>query len=90
MTTIGYICENIDPTILAPQSNQILTAVAQGAQKSEENLGVRVAAVRALYNSLEFVRDNFEVCLVSFYLGDSEINAERAVPRHRMNISNTN
>ncbi|BGP03309.1 Importin subunit beta-1 [Rhodotorula toruloides] len=59
LQTIGYICEAIKPEILAAQSNEILTAVVQGARKEEPNTEVQLAAVNALYNSLEFVRENF-------------------------------
>ena len=47
------------PEILAVKANEILTAVIHGARK-EEVIEVQYAAVQALYNSLEFVRDNFE------------------------------
>lgn len=63
LTTIGYICESEDGDLrenLASQSNAILTAVVQGARKEEPNLEVRFAAVKALSDSLEFVRSNFE------------------------------
>ncbi len=46
--------------MLAQQSNPILTAVVQGARKEEPSDQVRFAALQALYNSLEFVRENFE------------------------------
>jgi transcriptional/translational regulatory protein YebC/TACO1 len=49
-----------DPEIVASQSNEILTAVVQGARKEETNTDVQMAAMNALYNSLEFIRDNFE------------------------------
>lgn len=49
-----------DPEIVASRSNEILTAVVQGARKEETNLEVQLAAMNALYNSLEFIRDNFE------------------------------
>ena len=47
------------------RSNEILTAVIQGARKEEPSPEVQAAAINALYNSLEFVRDNFEreVCI---------------------------
>jgi len=45
---------------LSARSNEILTAVVQGARKEETNPDVNLAAMRALYNSLEFVRENFE------------------------------
>ncbi|GAA6005310.1 karyopherin beta [Rhodotorula paludigena] len=59
LQTIGYICESIKPEILAAQSNEILTAVVQGARKEEPSSDVQLAAINALYNSLEFVRENF-------------------------------
>ncbi|KAJ1979530.1 karyopherin Kap95 [Dimargaris cristalligena] len=60
LQTIGFICESIAPEILATQANEILTAVVQGARKEEPSQEVRLAAISALLNSLEFVRDNFE------------------------------
>ncbi|KAG9014671.1 karyopherin beta [Tulasnella sp. 427] len=60
LQTIGFICEGIKPEVLASQSNEILTAVVQGARSDETNKDVKIAALRALYNSLEFVRDNME------------------------------
>ncbi|SCV73049.1 BQ2448_6974 [Microbotryum intermedium] len=68
LQAIGYICESIKPELLASQSNEILTAVVQGARKEEPSIvrrqlpspEVQLAAVHALYNSLEFVKDNFE------------------------------
>lgn len=84
LQTIGYICESIvrrlidvclitslflqKPEILSLRSNEILTAVIHGARKDEPSSDVQLAAVHALYNSLEFVRDNFdrEVCHVKF------------------------
>lgn len=60
LVTIGFVCETTNPEVLKNQANDILTAVVQGARKEEENQEVRLAAVRALYNSLEFIRENFE------------------------------
>lgn len=60
LQTIGYICETIPPDYLASRSNEILTAVVQGARKEETNVDVQQAAIQALYNSLEFIRNNFE------------------------------
>ncbi|CAJ0650188.1 16370_t:CDS:10 [Entrophospora sp. SA101] len=45
---------------IATQSGAILTAVVSGARKEEPNQDVRKAAINALYNSLEFIRENFE------------------------------
>ncbi|KIK12590.1 hypothetical protein PISMIDRAFT_647578 [Pisolithus microcarpus 441] len=48
------------PEILSLRSNEILTAVIHGARQDEPSSDVQLAAVHALYNSLEFVRKNFE------------------------------
>lgn len=63
LTTIGFICESEDADLrdsLVQHSNAILTAVVQGARKEETNVEVRLAAVSALGDSLEFVRENFK------------------------------
>ena len=63
LTTIGYICESQDSELrlaLVAQSNAILTAVVQGARKEEANSEVRLAAITALGDSLEFVSSNFK------------------------------
>ncbi|KAF7550482.1 hypothetical protein G7046_g7996 [Stylonectria norvegica] len=63
LTTIGYICESQDSDLrsaLVSQSNAILTAVVQGARKEETNGEVRLAAITALGDSLEFVGNNFK------------------------------
>jgi importin subunit beta-1 len=63
LTTIGFICESQDADLrasLVAHSNAILTAVVQGARKEEENLEVRLAAITALGDSLEFVGNNFK------------------------------
>ncbi|KIY69243.1 ARM repeat-containing protein [Cylindrobasidium torrendii FP15055 ss-10] len=60
LQTIGFICETIKPEILRTRANDILTAVIHGARKEEPSPDVQLAAIHALYNSLEFVRDNFD------------------------------
>ncbi|KAH8112977.1 ARM repeat-containing protein [Phellopilus nigrolimitatus] len=60
LQAIGYICETIKLEILSMRSNEILTAVIHGARKEETSVDVQLAAINALYNSLEFVRDNFK------------------------------
>ncbi|KAM4065329.1 HEAT-like repeat domain-containing protein [Hirsutella rhossiliensis] len=63
LTTIGYICETQDSELrlaLVSHSNAILTAVVQGARKEEANIEVRLAAITALGDSLEFVGNNFK------------------------------
>ncbi|PSS21956.1 hypothetical protein M430DRAFT_57350 [Amorphotheca resinae ATCC 22711] len=63
LTTIGFICESQDAELrssLVQHSNAILTAVVQGARKEEPNPEVRLAAIYALGDSLEFVDSNFK------------------------------
>ncbi|TFY83967.1 hypothetical protein EWM64_g25 [Hericium alpestre] len=60
LNAIGYICEEIDPDILSLRANEILTAVVHGARKEEPSPEVQLAAMQALYNSLIFIRENFE------------------------------
>ncbi|ODV94611.1 hypothetical protein PACTADRAFT_50482 [Pachysolen tannophilus NRRL Y-2460] len=62
LLTIGYICETADPTNqnIVSQANGILIAIVQGAQSSEPSVKVRLTAINALVNSLEFIRFNFE------------------------------
>ncbi|ROW10392.1 hypothetical protein VMCG_01647 [Cytospora schulzeri] len=63
LTTIGFICESQDQDLRASligHSNAILTAVVQGARKEETNNEVRLAAITALGDSLEFVENNFK------------------------------
>lgn len=63
LTTIGFICESDDADLresLVQHSNAILTAVVQGARKEEANNEVRLAAISALGDSLEFVKENFK------------------------------
>jgi len=63
LTTIGFICESPDEELrasLVAHSNAILTAVVQGARKEETSKEVRLAAITALCDSLEFVGSNFK------------------------------
>jgi importin subunit beta-1 len=63
LTTLGFICESQDGDLrasLVQHSNAILTAVVQGARKEEANVEVRLAAIYALGDSLEFVDSNFK------------------------------
>lgn len=64
LNTIGYICEEIaqlETDCLHAKSNEILTAVVAGMRTDEQDLNVKLAAVRALSNALEFASTNFEV-----------------------------
>ncbi|KAJ3682850.1 hypothetical protein LUZ60_013077 [Juncus effusus] len=61
LETLGYVCEEISPSDLEQdQVNAVLTAVVQGMNQSEHGFPVRLAAVRALYNALDFAQTNFE------------------------------
>lgn len=63
LITIGFICESQDPELresLAAHSNAILTAVVQGARREEPNMDIRNAAIKALSDSVDFVRSNME------------------------------
>ena len=58
------------PETLALRSNEILTAVIHGARKEEPSQEVQLAAIHSLFNSLDFVRENFEREVSSFQLLD--------------------
>ncbi|TPX62496.1 hypothetical protein SpCBS45565_g07003 [Spizellomyces sp. 'palustris'] len=60
LQALGLICEVVDPNVLQQHANHILTAVVSGARKEEPSSEVQKAALSALYNSLEFVKQNFE------------------------------
>uniref|UniRef100_A0A158QMT1 Importin N-terminal domain-containing protein n=1 Tax=Haemonchus placei TaxID=6290 RepID=A0A158QMT1_HAEPC len=59
LETLGYICQDIDASVLEQQSNSILTAIVHGMRKEEPSFHVRLAATNALLNSLEFTKKNF-------------------------------
>lgn len=59
LEALGYICQDIDPNVLTPQSNPILTAIVNGMKKDEPSERVRFAAITALFNALEFTHNNF-------------------------------
>jgi hypothetical protein len=46
--------------VLSARADEILTAVVHGARKEEPSTDVQLAAMQALYNSLSFIRENFE------------------------------
>lgn len=61
LDAIGYVCEEISPKDLEQdQVNAVLTAVVQGMNHVENSSEVRLAAVKALYNALDFAETNFE------------------------------
>lgn len=57
---LGYIVEDIEPTVLVHQSNLILTAIINTMRKEEPNERVRIAGAQALFNALEFCKDQFD------------------------------
>nr|DAD39111.1 TPA_asm: hypothetical protein HUJ06_013434 [Nelumbo nucifera] len=60
LETLGYLCEEVSPDVVDQDKvNKILTAVVQGMNASEGNNDIRLAATRALYNSLGFAHANF-------------------------------
>ncbi|KAI3638123.1 hypothetical protein MIR68_003734 [Amoeboaphelidium protococcarum] len=59
LQTIGFLCEEVAPEALENYSNEILTAVVQGARKGQSP-AILIAALRAMTNSLEFIRRNFD------------------------------
>uniref|UniRef100_A0A7S0QT70 Importin N-terminal domain-containing protein n=1 Tax=Cryptomonas curvata TaxID=233186 RepID=A0A7S0QT70_9CRYP len=64
LNTIGYICEEIadlETDCLQAKSNEILTAVVAGMRTEETDQNVKLAAVKALNNALEFASKNFDV-----------------------------
>ncbi|KAL3481982.1 armadillo-type protein [Aspergillus californicus] len=63
LVTIGFICESQDMELresLATHSNAVLTAVVQGARREEQSMDIRYAAIKALSDSVDFVRSNME------------------------------
>ncbi|KAE8142618.1 armadillo-type protein [Aspergillus pseudotamarii] len=63
LITIGFICESQDADLresLTTHSNAILTAVVQGARREETNMDIRYAAIKALSDSVDFVRSNMD------------------------------
>ncbi|EFJ44948.1 hypothetical protein VOLCADRAFT_82561 [Volvox carteri f. nagariensis] len=68
LTTFGYICEEVDESLLSPENvNMILTAVVAGMGQSEQD-DVRLAAIKALTNAIHLARGNFEVETERTYL----------------------
>uniref|UniRef100_A0A0E0PL66 Importin N-terminal domain-containing protein n=1 Tax=Oryza rufipogon TaxID=4529 RepID=A0A0E0PL66_ORYRU len=60
LEALGYVCEEISPEHLEQdQVNAVLTAVVQGMNQTELSPEVRLAAVKALYNALDFAESNF-------------------------------
>ena len=57
---LGYVCEEC-PDALQEQSNNVLIAIHNGMRAEEKNNDIKLAATKALANSLEFVKANMEM-----------------------------
>jgi len=61
LETLGCVCEEVSYEDLEQdQVNAVLTAVVQGMTQPEHSFEVRLAAVKSLYNALDFAQSNFE------------------------------
>ena len=69
LEALGYISQDMPAAIMERSANPILTAIVHGMREGEPSLHVRLAAINALLNSLEFARHNFEqeVCINTIY-----------------------
>lgn len=80
LETLGYVCEEISyRDLVQDEVNSVLTAVVQGMNAAEQNSAVRLAAVRALYNALDFAQTNFENKMERDYI--MKVICEAAVAR---------
>ncbi|KAM0844779.1 hypothetical protein ACQ4PT_056820 [Festuca glaucescens] len=60
LEALGYVCEDSSPEHLEQdQVNAVLTVVVQGMNQVELSAEVRLAAVKALYITLDFAERNF-------------------------------
>ena len=59
LEAIGYICADVDTDVVAEYTSSVLTAIVHG-MKSGANIYIKLAATNAMFNSLEFIKDNFE------------------------------
>lgn len=60
LQAIGYVCQDVEHRFLEESANEILTAIVHGMRRDETSNQVRLAATRALNNSLEFTKANFD------------------------------
>lgn len=60
LEALGYICQDMPSNIMEDKTNAILTAIVHGMRENEASRNVRLAATKALFNSLEFTRNNFK------------------------------
>lgn len=57
LQTLGYICERIDPRIMAAAAEHVLTAVVRGLGDANDN--VKLAGMKTLTSALEFSEVNW-------------------------------
>jgi len=61
LLTLGYICEDLVPgTVTRQQSDQVLTAVANALGPGEQNVYIKLDALRALSSILPLAQGNFQ------------------------------
>lgn len=59
LETIGYICQDVANDYVEAYTSEVLTAIVHG-MKEGINTETKLAAANAMYNSLEFIKPNFE------------------------------
>jgi importin subunit beta-1 len=63
LEALGYMCDTMDPDqVDASIVNQILSSIVDG-MRADRRADIRLAAVKALNNSLDFTGKNFEVAV---------------------------
>jgi len=84
LETLGYICEEIDASVLKTQANNILTAVCKGIKETSNE--IKLAGLTAMLNALEFVKANFEVEVERNYI--MQVVCESAIlPDQRVRVA---
>ena len=62
LQTIGYICEELNPTQLTqPLKNQIMLALTSNIDSTQEQQAPCKLAVKALLHSIPYTQANFQV-----------------------------
>ena len=59
LETIGYICQDVAQEYVESYTSDVLTAIVHG-MKAGTNMETKLAGANAMYNSLEFIKTNFE------------------------------
>jgi importin subunit beta-1 len=61
LEALGYMCEDLEPEHLEQgEIDVVLTAIVHGIRTEEPDTEVRLAAINALLNALDFAESNFE------------------------------